>query len=133
MKKEPTKGSALNLIISENHKLLYYTLPKDVIDTLNLSENDSLEYDVHENFFFARKKGSNYKTSTIEHNLFSGLQVERTITRNNTVLRTNLPKEVALPLEINKGDTIEITLDGEVIIGKIKTYMKFYRRMNVCE
>ena len=120
--KIPFKGSTLNLHVSENHKLLYYTIPKDVINTLNLSDNDLLEYDVRENHFFVRKKGSNFTPKEVEYNLFSGLLVERTITRNNTVLRTNLPKEVAQPLEIAKGDKIEITLDGEVIIGrKIKS------------
>ncbi|NHJ47723.1 MAG: AbrB/MazE/SpoVT family DNA-binding domain-containing protein [Asgard group archaeon] len=114
----PSKGSTLNLNISENHKLLYYTIPKGVIDTLNLTDNDLLEYDVRENHFFVRKKGSNFTPSDVEYNLFTGLLVERTITRNNTVLRTNLPKEVALPLEISKGDKIEIALDGGVIIGR---------------
>ena len=121
MNKIPYKGSILNLNISENHKLLYYTLPKDIIHKLELTESDLLEYDVRENHFFIRKKGSDSKPTMGKDNLFSGLQVERTITRNNTVLRTNLPKEVAQPLDISKGDNVEVLLDGEVVIGRKKT------------
>ncbi len=121
MNKLTFKSSTLNLNVSENHKLLYYTLPKDIIQKLSLTDNDLLEYDVRENHFFIRKKGSNSKPKMVNYNIFSGLLVERTITRNNTVLRTNLPKEVAQPLAINKGDNIEILLDGEVIIGRKKT------------
>ncbi|NHK30650.1 MAG: AbrB/MazE/SpoVT family DNA-binding domain-containing protein [Asgard group archaeon] len=121
MNKIPNKSSTINLNVSENHKLLYYTLPKVIIQKLQLTDCDLLEYDVRENQFFIRKKGSNSKPTIVKHNLFTGLLVERNITRNNTVLRTNLPKEVAQPLDISKGDNIEILLDGEVIIGRKKT------------
>lgn len=110
----------IDLNISENHNLLYYNLPKEVIQTLDLTTNDILEYDVRANHFFVRKKGSIAIPEEIEANIFTGLKVERTITRNNTILRTNLPKEVALPLTIQKGDLVEISIDQDVIVGRKK-------------
>ena len=110
--------SKITLNISENHNLLYYNIPKKMIEKLQLNETDVLEYDIRKGTFICRKKGS--KAITMEHdsNIFSGLQVERSITRNNTILRTNLPKEVALPLDIKKGDLVKVTLDRGLFIGQ---------------
>jgi bifunctional DNA-binding transcriptional regulator/antitoxin component of YhaV-PrlF toxin-antitoxin module len=112
--------SAINLNITENHKLLYFNIPKEVIYELDLTETDLLEFDVRENVFFMRKKGSQSLPTKKDDTLFNGLLVERNITRNNTILRTNLPKEVAQPLTISKKDKIEIALDRKVIIGRKK-------------
>ena len=120
MNKEQILRSTLNLNIIENHNLLYFNIPKEIVQKLALTANDLLEYDVRENHFFFRKKGSQSKPKKIQHNIFSGLQVERNVTRNNTVLRTNLPKEVAQPLAIKKGDKVEIIFDGKVIVGHKK-------------
>jgi len=117
MNKEQIMRSTINLSITENHNLLYFNIPKAIVQKLALTEGDLLEYDVRENQFFFRKKGSQSLPKNIRHNIFSGLRVERNITRNNTVLRTNLPKEVAQPLAIQKGDKVAITPDGKVIIG----------------
>ena len=111
-------SSMLKLSISENHKLLYFNIPKELIKMLHLTENDLLEYDIRGNQFYCRKKGSEATPRNIDTNLFAGLRVERTITRNNTILRTNLPKEVAQPLSIQKGDKVEIALEKKVLIGK---------------
>ncbi len=111
-------NSILKLSVTENHKLLYINLPKELIQTLNLTENDLLEYDIRGKQFYCRKKGSEAMLRNTSNNLFAGLKVERTITRNNTILRTNLPKEVAQPLAITKGDVVEISLEKKVIIGK---------------
>ncbi|NHJ84668.1 MAG: AbrB/MazE/SpoVT family DNA-binding domain-containing protein [Asgard group archaeon] len=110
-------GSTINLTVSENHNLLYFNIPKEVISELDLNTTDLLEYDVRENQFFIRKKGSQSLPTIGDSNIFSGLLVERTITKNNTVLRTNLPKEVAQPLNIKKGDSLRVNIDGKIIIG----------------
>jgi len=115
---ETNKHSTIGLNITENHNLLYYNLPKEIIQTLDITTNDILEYDVRENQFYVRKKGSQTLPADVEPNIFTGLKVERTITRNNTVLRTNLPKEVAQPLAIQKGDFVEISVDRKVIVGR---------------
>ena len=111
-------NSTITLNIIENHKLLYYKIPKEVIEILELNEKDMLEYDVRGDSFYSRKKGLVIRPDNADSNVFEGLRVERNITRNNTTLRTNLPKEVAQPLQISRGDIIELTLDGKVIIGK---------------
>ena len=108
----------IQLNITENHSLLYYNLPKKIIEMLNLTINDILEYDVRGEIFYCRKGGSQVKPSESDNHVFSGLKVERTITKNNTILRTNLPKEVAQPLSIQKGDMVAVTLEGNVIIGR---------------
>ena len=108
----------IQLNITENHSLLYYNIPKKIIEALNLTINDILEYDVREEKFYCRKRGAQSKPTKSDNHIFSGLKVERTITKNNTILRTNLPKEVAQPLFIEKGDVVEITLEGNVIIGR---------------
>ncbi|MHA1212480.1 MAG: hypothetical protein ACTSSH_08470 [Candidatus Heimdallarchaeota archaeon] len=118
MTEETNKHSTIGLNITENHNLLYYNLPKEIIQTLDITTNDILEYDVRENQFYVRKKGSQTLPADVEPNIFTGLKVERTITRNNTVLRTNLPKEVAQPLAIQKGDFVEISVDRKVIVGR---------------
>ncbi len=120
MNKEQIIRSTINLQITENHNLLYFNIPKEIVQKLALTENDLLEYDVRENQFFFRKKGSQYLPKENQLKIFSGLLVERNITRNNTVLRTNLPKEVAQPLAIQKGDNVLITSDGKVIVGHKK-------------
>ena len=107
----------IKLNISENHKLLYFNIPKELIEMLHLTENDLLEYDIRGNQFYCRKKGSEAMPRNTDTNVFAGLKVERTITRNNTILRTNLPKEVAQPLTIQKGDVVEITFEKKVLIG----------------
>lgn len=113
-----SSSSILKLSVTENHKLLYFNIPKELIQTLNLTENDLLEYDIRGKQFYCRKKGSEATPRNTDTNIFAGLKVERTITRNNTILRTNLPKEVAQPLAIAKGDVVEIALEKKVIIGK---------------
>jgi antitoxin component of MazEF toxin-antitoxin module len=120
MDKEQITRSSINLNITENHNLLYFNIPREIVQKLHLTENDLLEYDVRESQFFFRRKGSQSLPKEIQHNIFSGLQVERNITRNNTVLRTNLPKEVAQPLAIQKGDSVAIAFDGKVIVGHKK-------------
>ena len=117
MKEINNSSSILKLSITENHKLLYYNIPKDLIETLNLTENDLLEYDIRGNQFYCRKKGSEATPRNTDTSIFAGLKVERTITRNNTILRTNLPKEVAQPLAIAKGDIVEIALEKNIIKG----------------
>jgi len=121
MDKEQILRSTINLNITENHNLLYFNIPKEIVQKLALTENDLLEFDVRENQFFFRKKGSQSLPKKAKYNLFKGLLVERNITRNNTVLRTNLPKEVAQPLTIQKGDQVVIASDGKVIVGHKKT------------
>ena len=115
---EESEGSGY-IRITENHNLLYYNLPNSIVEKLRLSKNDCLEYDVRGEHFYIRKKGSE-SFPEINDNLFRGLRVERSITQNNTRLRTNLPKEVAQSLSIQKGDVLEFTLTGEVVIGKKK-------------
>lgn len=115
---EDDSNSNIELNVTENHSLLYYNLPKQIIENLNLSLDDILEYDVRNEKFYCRKKGSQWKPSKFDNTIFSGLKVERTITKNNTILRTNLPKEVTQPLSIKKGDFVEISLKGKLIIGK---------------
>ncbi|MGC9780825.1 MAG: AbrB/MazE/SpoVT family DNA-binding domain-containing protein [Candidatus Heimdallarchaeota archaeon] len=110
--------STINLNISENHNLLYYNIPKEIVQKLDLNDKDLLEYDIREDNFFVRKKGSQSLPVNTNNNIFSGLLVKRNITRNNTVLRTNLPKEVAQPLIIAKGEQVEITIEGKVIVGR---------------
>jgi len=110
--------SAFNVNVIENHGLLYMNLPKKIISDMELTDTDVLEYDVRLNQFFCRKKGTTNSPTLDFNHLFSGLKVERTITRNNTVLRTNLPKEVTLSLDIEKGDFVEIILSDKVLIGK---------------
>ncbi|MFW9922308.1 MAG: hypothetical protein ACFFDW_03355 [Candidatus Thorarchaeota archaeon] len=107
----------IQINLSENHNLLYFNIPKEILEKLELNETEQLEYDVRGTDFYIRKKGTNCKPAEIDYNIFEGLKVERTITKNNTILRTNLPKEVAQPLNINKEDKITLTLDGKVIIG----------------
>ncbi|MHA1186083.1 MAG: hypothetical protein ACTSSK_04295 [Candidatus Heimdallarchaeota archaeon] len=118
MSDDGNKSSNITLNISENHNLLYYNIPKKMIEKLQLNETDVLEYDIRNEAFICRKKGS--KAVTMEHdsNIFSGLLVERSITRNNTILRTNLPKEVALPLDIKKGDLVKVFLERGLFIGQ---------------
>ena len=118
MNEQYSSSSILTLNVTENHKLLYFNLPKELIQKLNLTENDLLEYDIRGNQFYCRKKGSKVTLRNTDNNIFAGLKVERTITRNNTILRTNLPKEVAQPLTIVKGDKVEIALEKKVIVGK---------------
>ncbi|MBN1328358.1 MAG: AbrB/MazE/SpoVT family DNA-binding domain-containing protein [Candidatus Heimdallarchaeota archaeon] len=118
MSENNTIESTIDLNITENHNLLYFNIPKTIIQKLNLTESDLLEFDVRENHFFIRKKGSQTLPKDVKHNIFTGLLVERNITRNNTVLRTNLPKEVALPLTIQKGDQVGLSINGNLIIGR---------------
>ena len=122
MDKEQVLRSTINLNITENHNLLYFNIPKEIVQSLALTDNDLLEFDVRENRFFFRKKGSQSLPKKNKYNIFSGLLVERNITRNNTVLRTNLPKEVAQPLAIQKGDQVVIASDGKVIVGHKKKH-----------
>jgi len=114
------RETSVQIRITENHNLLYFNIPISIIQKLGLTENDYLEYDVRGKHFFIRKKGSTTHPSFNDTTLFKGLQVERSITRNNTILRTNLPKEVSQPLAIRKGDFLELSLDREVIIGTKK-------------
>lgn len=115
---EKKANATLKLNVSENHNLLYFNIPKEIVDTLNITEKDALEYDIRGSKFFIRKKGSINKPLKVDKTIFEGLRVDRTITRNNTILRTNLPKEVAQPLTISKGDTLELLIEDKVIIGK---------------
>jgi bifunctional DNA-binding transcriptional regulator/antitoxin component of YhaV-PrlF toxin-antitoxin module len=118
MSDDGKEWSKITLNISENHNLLYYNIPKKMIEKLQLKETDVLEYDIRNDAFICRKKGSEAITKEHDSNIFSGLQVERSITRNNTILRTNLPKEVALPLKINKGDLVKVTLKEGLFLGQ---------------
>jgi bifunctional DNA-binding transcriptional regulator/antitoxin component of YhaV-PrlF toxin-antitoxin module len=117
MSDDRNESSKITVNISENHNLLYYNIPKKMIEKLQLKETDILEYDIRNEAFICRKKGSKAVTTEHDSKIFSGLQVERSITRNNTILRTNLPKEVALPLEIKKGDLVKVTLERGLFIG----------------
>ena len=103
MSDEHKKVSTTSLNIIENHNLLYYHIPKEIAEKMRLNEKEMLEYDVREDQFYCRKKGTLDKPNSEDKTVFAGLKVERTITRNNTILRTNLPKEVAQPLSIRKG------------------------------
>ena len=118
MSDERKERKNITLNISENHNLLYYNIPKKMIEKLQLNETDVLEYDIRNEAFICRKKGSKAVTEEHDSNIFTGLQVERSVTRNNTILRTNLPKEVALPLDIKKGDIVKVTLEEGLFIGQ---------------